>query len=328
MATAAEDALYRAALELAQTSEHPFMLVKHIDEVPEAQLEWPARAEVKYDGVFAAIFVKDSKEERQGKALSRTGRPLYLPGYKPVFRGAPAGLYIAELICPRISLEQLSGMVNPNRKKAWARDQLDAASGFQWVLHDYLTFQEYIGAHSGMPTLVSRLRRGRMLNRSVFWMPFNAMPAAAAVVDNLREFEEFAECCIQEGGEGAVLKQLNSMYVPGHKGYRQTKRVRGVHLDLECVGVELGRVGTKRAGQISRLAFKLPGCDKPFWADLGKGWTDELRGRLTQRHCASKKHPVIGQVFHIKGLQMSSTGKAVRLPKVMEERIDKETQDV
>ena len=119
-----------------------------------------------------------------------------------------------------------------------------------------------------------------------------------------------------------MLKQLRAKYCPGHKGWRAVKDVRGVHLDLKCLNIEMGKPGTKREGQINKLQFCLPGCNKPFWADLGKGWTDEKRNELTY-----DRNTIIGRIYHVRGLQISSTGKAIRLPKVMEERIDKEQPD-
>lgn len=313
---------FKQVCETVESALSPFQLVKHRAEVPVNSLCWPAAAEVKYDGIFAAVVVSPSGKV---KVFSRTGRPLYLQGRaEPVFYGAPAGVYIAELICPALSLEQLSGLVNPNRKKSWTDGEYDTLVTSQhWVFHDYMTLENYLHAHlytEGPDTLETRRRVLEGIH-SRGELPLNSQLSHAEIVTTLAEYELFSKQCIEQGFEGTVLKQLRAKYCPGHKGWRAVKDVRGVHLDLKCIGLDWGAVGTKREGQINRLQFRLPRCDKPFWADLGKGWTDERRKELAQGGTP------IGRIFHVRGLQISSTGKAIRLPKVMEERIDKEVAD-
>ena len=315
--------LFKEVCEKIQTSKAPFMLVKHREEVPPAALVFPALAEVKYDGIFAAVVVSPSGRV---KVFSRTGRPLWLQGRAyPVFYGAPAGLYIAELTCTGLSLEQLSGLVNPNRKKSWTGAEYAAlVDGQCWVFHDYMTLENYLYAHlytEGPDTLETRRRVLEGIH-SYSALPSNSRLSVAQIVHSLAEYERFSEQVIRQGLEGTVLKQLRAKYCPGHKGWRAVKDVRGVHLDLKCLNIEMGKPGTKRDGQINKLQFCLPGCNKPFWADLGKGWTDEKRNELTY-----DRNTIIGRVFHVRALQISSTGKALRLPKVMEERIDKEVPD-
>ena len=141
------------------------------------------------------------------------------------------------------------------------------------------------------------------------------------VVSSEFEWQEFCDSVINTGSEGAVLKQLHAPWIAGHKGWHVTKEVRGVHLDLRCVGWTLGK--GKRSNQIGALYFEYNG--KRFSADLGKGWTDEKRDALTAR-AVGFNDEVTGKIFHVKGLQISSKG-VVRLPKVQEERIDKHVAD-
>lgn len=111
------------------------------------------------------------------------------------------------------------------------------------------------------------------------------------------------------------------------------KIVRGVDYDLLCIGFEEGK--GKYSGKVANLLFK--------WRDgqtvkamLGKGWTHEDADKLLRyatygkdvgmpeyEHVASP----VGKVYHVHALQESSKGK-LRLPKVCEQRIDKEIPDV
>ena len=298
---------------------HPVQLVKHYDEISDGarkHMQWPAIAEVKYDGVYALIVMTSDKGVQ---FISRSGKPLYFEqNYLPelfecsAFMQALRGgmCFVSELINPELSLEELSGMVNPNRVAGWDNTSMLAAD---FVVHDAIPVGALlIGADwDGYAQRV-------YLFPSVF--PLQNTPIRK-VVSSEFEWQEFCDSVINTGSEGAVLKQLHAPWIAGHKGWHVTKEVRGVHLDLRCVGWALGK--GKRSNQIGALYFEYNG--KLFSADLGKGWTDAKRDALTAR-AKSLNEDVTGAVFHVKGLQISSKG-VVRLPKVQEERIDKHVAD-
>ena len=93
------------------------------------------------------------------------------------------------------------------------------------------------------------------------------------------------------------------------------KRVKGLSVDLECLGIKAGE--GKREGLVGSLLFHYKGRD--FYADLGKGWDDSKRAEL------NSDNP-IGKVFRVTALGETNKG-SLRLPKVLEERIDKTIQD-
>jgi ATP-dependent DNA ligase len=306
------------ALELL-TGKDSVQLVKHFDEVKvKVPLLYPARAEIKYDGVFCAVYVLEGRQT----FVSRTGNSLKVP--EAAWAGQLAdGIWITELICPGLSLEELSGIVSPNRKKKLTAKQEAAMLNAEFIYHDYLTFSQFIRAHDHLGPIYSDRRAIMAHAQSLSNMPMNWRPAMGRDVSGPEQFRAFADDLISRGYEGAVLKPYNADYMPGHKGWRATKIVRGISLDLACIDFELGKVGTKREGLLAKLQFKLPEGGK-FWADLGRGWTDERRKELTDRAVVGD---LDGVIFKVKALQRSSTGKALRLPKVEEERIDKEAAD-
>lgn len=302
-------------LKAINSRQHPVQLVKHYDEISEGvrkNMQWPAIAEVKYDGVYALIVMTSDKGVQ---FISRSGKPLYFEqNYLPELFECSAFMqtlrdgycFISELINPALSLEELSGMVNPNRVAPWD-NILMMTSDF--VVHDSISTSELMCGKS----TASFAER-------VHWFPSVVLQQntpTRKLVSSEFEWQEFCDSVINTGSEGAVLKQLHAPWIAGHKGWHVTKEVRGVHLDLRCVGWTLGK--GKRSNQIGALYFEYNG--KLFSADLGKGWTDEKRDALTAR-AQSTNDDVTGAVFHITGLQISSKG-VVRLPKVLEERIDK-----
>lgn len=306
-------------LKAINSRQHPVQLVKHYDEISDSarkNMQWPAIAEVKYDGVYALIVMTSDKGVQ---FISRSGKPLYFEQkYTPsLFRyGAfiqalrEGYCFISELINPELSLEELSGMVNPNRVAAWDNTSMLNAD---FVVYDALYVTDLVKGKTAVNFDIRSYRVHSLL-------PKRNTPLQKLVHSEL-DWQEFCDSVINSGSEGAVLKQLHAPWIAGHKGWHVTKEVRGVHLDLRCVGWTLGK--GKRSDQIGALYFEYNG--KPFSADLGKGWTDEKRDALTAR-AVGFNDEVTGKIFHVKGLQISSKG-VVRLPKVQEERIDKTVAD-
>lgn len=287
-------------------------LVKHMREVPVSKQSFPRIAQVKKDGVFAMLVVREDGERaifgRTGKMLMETK----LIAYK--YPALPKGVYIAELCCDTCSLEVLSGIVNPNRKAELSTEQFKHQVGFYLAFHDCIGLDEFIAGRSNNPYTT----RVRQLELAVG--TGNTLPCY--VVHNEEEAEQFAEKYIERGEEGAVFKDDNCGWTAGHKGWHVMKIVRGVSYDLECIGCEEGT--GKYAGKVANLLFRWKD-GKTIKAMLGKGWTHQDAEDMFNAGAYSGKYP-IGKIFEVKALQESSKG-VLRLPKVSELRHDKVQAD-
>lgn len=220
---------------LAKTS-NPVQLVKHMDEVPESKIKYPLIAQKKFDGLYVlTVVTRDSI-----RFFSRTGKEYYqeLGRTLPIYWELSEGVYIGELLNDRISLEELSGYVSTNRKKEWSYEDNRLLCGNNYIMfHDYLTLDELLDGHSGTPylnrysNLENRLRNADILEYIVESKPLY----------NREHADAYTEYLISKGSEGAVFKDPNADWEAGHKGYRSMKIVRGLHVDLLCVGVEYGK---------------------------------------------------------------------------------------
>ena len=123
-------------------SKSPVQLVKHWDDVKEKP-EYPLVVQAKLDGVYSLIV----KENLNVQVFTRTGKRMYkevLTIEDDVLNMLSDGVFIAELVSYDLTLEELSGMVNPNRKEAWTPEQVDKAYGCMWAFHDYITHDELL----------------------------------------------------------------------------------------------------------------------------------------------------------------------------------------
>ena len=124
--------LYDVVEQYFATHPKPVQLVLHYDEVTAGarkNMQWPALCQVKEDGVYAVV-VQEHKADVP-RMYTRTGKRMYLPNAAALRLVDVAGLqasdsyaFIAELVCPGLSLEELSGLVNPNRVEPWPNDML------------------------------------------------------------------------------------------------------------------------------------------------------------------------------------------------------------
>jgi len=301
------------------------MKVKHFDEVPDSKK--PRRGiycgQIKKDGIFCHVL----KKGKDFKFFSRTGSELtntYALIHQLELWGDELrdGVYIAELCCDSCSLEELSGIFNPNRKRLLSKDQYNYMLRSQLYYHDYLTIDDFISGESDT-TYDWRYRYLKAKLPPVF----NLLDVSLLHIDDIKDFAQYH---IANGEEGVVIKR-ECTWKAGHRGNKQMKIVRGVDFDLLCIGVEEGT--GKYKGKIANLIFKWED-GKQIKAMLGKGWTHVDASAMFSAYTDSQMDNVgtnpndpVGKIFRVYALQRSSKG-LLRLPKVGELRFDKEVPDV
>lgn len=288
--------------------------VKNFHEVIAKNIPSEYWTSMKYDGVSCLLVVHS---DGAVKAFTRTGLAMTntIGLTKTIFDAdIPVGVYCCELISIHgCSLEELSGVVNPNRVEPLDMHQIQIKKGLELRVFDYVTLTDYIAG-----TSIKKFSE-RYAQYAEFDYPYEMMPVFQQLM-TVEEMIEYSEVVIEEGSEGVVGK-LDVPWIRGHKGKNAVKIVRGIHVDLRCTGIKYGT--GKDSGRITALAFNYKG--NGFYAGSGKGWTDAKLDKLTADYCAGGSYPV-GQIIHVYGLQESSKG-VIRLPKFAEIRIDKEKAD-
>lgn len=288
--------------------------------------------QIKYDGVYAMAVVRARQEfvipsciiyGRTGKKLNNVG---WLERDFEMWSNHEnmCGVLIFELICDGLSLEEISGVVNPDRVNPVDSDKLSHfICNARVAIHDLVSIPELAYGrtstcyHDRYYTLKSCGIDGYI----------SGLIVKSHELSCVHECQEFAQMCINKGHEGAVFKMPDSGWVAGRKNEVATKIVRGVDYDLLVTGVEYGKAGTKRAGTISKLLVR--------WRDYGdvfgkrrtlpvdlSGFADSVRAEW-----AYNPELILGKIVHVHALQVGSKG-SLRLPKVKAIRIDKDTPDL
>lgn len=306
-------------------------LVKHWDEVPESRKQYPYYAQVKKDGVFGIVVVtKDDDGNIAVAVFGRTGEQLsnteaicsrFLEGY------IAEGIYIGEVLTQvPCSLEELSGILNPNRVNKLDINQEVIKWNLYIALHDCLTEKMFI---AGTSAGISYHTRHASLMKRIAGTDLEESALPYTMIHDDKQKEQFTKACIAAGEEGAVYKRPGCEWEAGHKGWHQMKEVREVTYDLKCVGYEEG--SGKYKGKVANLILQWKDGET-IKAMLGKGYTHADAERMylsineLGMYVDEPRYNPIGKVFRVRGLQDSSKGK-IRLPKVQEERYDKVTGD-
>ena len=287
--------------------------------------------QVKYDGVYAmAVITFDDNWEPDCSIFGRTGKKLSNVGRLESDFKEWAHYYshpcvlIFELVSEAMSLEQLSGIVNPNRVEPVDEERLNAfVQTAEVMLHDMLAIHDL---SSGSASSIYHDRYQDLIcsgiNRYV-----RGDIVKCYELSCVHECREFAQIQIDAGHEGAVFKMPDAGWVAGRKNEVAIKIVRGVDYDLLVTGVEYGKVGTKRAGMINKLLVRW----REFGDVFGKRVTlpVDLAGFTDADREAWAYDPdlIVGKIVHVHALSIGSKG-SLRLPKVKAIRIDKDTPDL
>lgn len=304
-------------------AKNPVQLALHYDKLSKKAregLQWPCWLQVKYDGVYCmAIRDYDGVVD----FYSRTGKKFFIGAdlYTKLNQATPAGtgVYIAELCNDSISLERLSGYVNPNRKVAWEAPDVVAMNKSYLAFHDCISLE---ALYNGVDNTPYAERYGKLESRFYSNQPTThsrIIPMELCYTSH--EMQQFAAGMIEQDEEGIVRKESHAPWIAGHKGANTTKIVRGIDVDLLCTGVVIGE--GKFEGLIAGLKFLWKG--KEFTAGLGKGWDMDTQYVHTMAW-QEDEFNVVNRVWRVTALQESSQG-VLRLPKVGELRIDKVQAD-
>ena len=186
-------------------------LLKHYDDLTDRdlkQMRFPAYVQKKEDGVYAEVGVAGT--------YSRQGRAFYIPVEVQNQIRIPNYHLVAELICPGLSLEELSGLVNPNRTKPWEDYQIDHFHEHaRYVYHDMISSTAVLQGFCALPYK----NRLEALHNAVSSTDI----VQTGTINSFNEVDEYYETAVQLGWEGIVLKQMHGIWHNGSRNFDQVK---------------------------------------------------------------------------------------------------------
>ncbi len=296
--------------------------VKHYDEVSDKYKGKEFAGQVKMDGVCALTAIQDGVV----KIFSRTGKLFTntaLISNSISSLRLPNGVYMGELCCSFVSLEVLSGVVNPNRVNPLSHENSKIPAYLDMYFFDMISIKDFVYGKSDKPYSLRHEELDMALNIMSYTIGGNYIKVLPITpLTDSYKVQNFTDLHVDAGEEGVVFRDPSAGWEAGHKGWRVMKKVKGVDYDLFCVGLEEGT--GKYLGKVANLIFSWKD-GKQIKCMLGKGWTHAMAEDMWNRRM--DLDTPIGKIFQVYALEESSKGK-LRLPKVGECRFDKEEPDV
>lgn len=277
---------------------------------------------VKKDGmfVFAALHQESNYDKGVPILFARSGNQitnqalLNLPeNIIDLTRQNSRMLFQFELKSTKLRNTVFNGAVSPVRKKPLDTETAALLRCNEMWLTDAVPVQDFAG-FSSCP--LPRWERRRLMND--FKKEHDLLVPEWKMLDHARMLS-WADELIAAGEEGVCGYNPNGFYEPGaRRADLVIKKAKEISLDLKCVAVRPGKKG-KRLGMAEGFDIQYGG--KVIKADLGEGWTDEMR-----IHVLHNPSEAVGHIFRVYAFDKSELGQ-LRQPKVGERRDDKTIPD-
>lgn len=209
-------------------------------------IAFPAIVQLKADGTYREITVDSGNVS----ARSRSGENYDYPVLFEAFKDYPDGVYVGELTVRGI----------PDRAKGNGLINSDEPPHDDIVIQlwDYITIDEYKQAglkDKKNPNKTTYNERWNALNAIEFTRPSKNIEMIPAFnVDTLKEALEACSSWMNDGYEGAILKDLNAVFKDG-TSKQQLKLKLQIDAEMRITGFTEGSKGTKREGKIGAIEF-------------------------------------------------------------------------
>ena len=322
---------------------HPLksMLASPVVDEGEAleRLAPPVWVEDKYDGIRAQLHVQDGEVRLFSRDLNdiTTGYPEVVEAAAGV---AWEGILDGEILAwkdgaalPFLQLQSRLGRKKPSAEVLGETPVI-------YVAFDVLALGD--GAAPPVPLVREPLRERRQRLESLA-LPSTPGFGLAALVDaaDEAELERIFADAQARGNEGLMLKDPESIYAPGRRGYAWLKLKKALTtLDCVVVGVETGH--GRRHGVLSDYTFAVlddrPGADEAALVTVGKaytGLTDAEIAEMTRwfeahtverygRYRRVEPTVVVEIAFDVvHASKRHKSGYALRFPRIVRVRDDK-----
>lgn len=277
---------------------------------------------VKKDGLF--IFAGLHRETTYSRGtpilFARSGQQitnqalLNLPeNIKELLEFSSNTLFQFELKSTRLRNSVFNGAISPVRKNPLDPETAALLRYNEMWLTDIVPVPDFVGfSYYRLP----RWERRRMMNDCA--KEYSLLLPEWKMLNHARMLD-WADGLIAAGEEGACGYNPNGFYEPGaRRADLVIKKAKEISLDLKCVAVRPGKKG-KRLGMAE--GFDIQYGSKVIKADLGEGWTDEMR-----IHVLHNPSEAVGHIYRVYAFDKSELGQ-LRQPKVGERRDDKTIPD-
>lgn len=295
--------------------EYPCMLCSAYDEKLVSKIKYPAFANVKMDGMRVNAIVKDGIVEFR----SRNGKEINLLGNLEQdfikLAGGTNLVFDGELLVRKdgniLSRQEGNGILNKANKGTISDSE---ASLVEITVWDVIPYDKFLTGKYDVP-YKDRFDDLMTMNE------FNPSPKINVVmtniVPNLEVARSFFNLMLEEGQEGIILKDADSIW--------ENKRSKGqvkfkAELDVDLIVTDWLEGSGKYEGMLG--ALQCESADGIIKVNVGSGFTDDDRKTIDKS--------IIGNIISIKynaRIKNTNGEESLFLPVYLETRLDKTEAD-
>jgi ATP-dependent DNA ligase len=307
--------------------EYPCMLASGFDQKLVDKITWPACVQLKLDGMRFNAIVRDGKVEFR----SRNGKELIIPnrlfeesfvelmkhyGAEYVFDGELLIVDDSGKVVPR---QTGNGILSKSIKGTMSEDEAKQVRATLWdaiPLENFVKGRDEETYETRLPKLVNAISHVKNVHTPVghfidlVW---------TKRVDDIHEAKRIFEKFLAKGEEGTILKTLDMIW-ENKRSKKQIKFKGELECDLICVDWEEGT--GKNVGRLGALV--LESADRQLRVNVGTGFSDEQRDKITKKNVLGK---VVSVKYNSKIQDKNSSNVSLFLPVFVEIREDKDVAD-
>jgi len=277
-------------------------------------INFPSILQKKSDGTFREFHIHNNHVTSR----SRSGESYDYPIIFEIMSNYPDGVYVGELTINGISdRAKGNGLINSDNPP------MDDIIVELW---DYITLSEY--AQAGKkdrknPCITTYETRWGNLKKIISGSECkNIQLIDSCIVNNIQEALQKTSKYMNDGFEGAVLKDLNCVFKDGTSN--QTLKLKIVFsIEVRVIGFLEGKVGTKRENTFGSLIYS---TDDKLIQGRVSGFNDSMLNIINK-----DRENFIGKIMEINGNDITKSENseiwAISHPRFIEFRNDKDETD-
>lgn len=274
-----------------------------------SRIKFPAYSQLKADGVRCHL---EFHEDGQAVAFARSGQLIDILGaLDNVFRRVMT--LDGELVCYKngkpLDRKTSNGIINKAIKGTISKEEAALIHFLTWDIVDTTSKIPYQTRLGALRDLLEREPTAKII-----------MIPSKIVHDDQEALEHFREMRKLKL-EGTIVKNTDHKWVP-KRSYDLCKMKDMIDIEMECVGYEEGKKGTKNEGKLGALVMR--DADHKIECSVGTGI--EQRDREPDR---LYNDSVIGSIWTVRyneritSKDKKRTTESLFLPRIIERRLDK-----
>ena len=263
------------------------------------KIPFPAYVQKKYDGIRCISYMRSNEvilESRKGIHFQHFS--MLKDMLKPIFQKLPANFYLdGELYTDKLDFQVFSGLIRLTEGKSTS-ENIENINQIEYHIYDFIDLDRPLLTYKERLDILKKIK----LNNNL------CILADTFIANKLEDVKTFHDKFIQEGYEGAMIRDIDGIYEVNKRSKYLQKYKEFMEEEFKVVGYEQG-TGDEKGAIVWRCITK---DNKPF-SVRPKG-TFESRKKLYEEgdKYIGKDLTVIFQEYTTEGIPRFPVGKGIR----------------